>query len=177
MVGLDATVVVIANPYIASSLHCSLSDLQWVANAYLLSLAVLLVPMGKLGDRFGRRLIFLIGVTGFGLSSLAVGKVGSIGGVIAFRAVLGVFGAMLMPSTLTIIRAAFPKERLNLAVGIWGGAAAVWVAAGPVASGSSRPARVMGVVLFHQPAYCRHHARPGHGQARREQESPPRLGF
>ena len=117
MVGLDATVVVIANPYIASSLHCSLSDLQWVANAYLLSLAVLLVPMGKLGDRFGRRLIFLIGVTGFGLSSLAVGKVGSIGGVIAFRAVLGVFGAMLMPSTLAIIRAAFPKERLNLAVG------------------------------------------------------------
>ncbi len=135
MVGLDATVVVIANPYIARSLHCSLSDLQWVANAYLLSLAVLLIPMGKVGDRFGRRLLFLIGVTGFGLSSLAVGKIGSIGGVIAFRAVLGAFGAMLMPSTLAIVRSAFPKERLNLAVGIWGGAAAVSVAAGPVVAG------------------------------------------
>jgi EmrB/QacA subfamily drug resistance transporter len=135
MVGLDATVVVIANPHIASSFNCSLSDLQWVANAYLLSLAVLLIPMGKVGDRFGRRLLFLIGVTGFGLSSLAVGKIGTIGGVIAFRAVLGVFGAMLMPSTLAIIRSAFPKERLNLAVGVWGGAAAVSVAAGPVVAG------------------------------------------
>ena len=88
MVGLDATVVVIANPYIAHSLRCSLSDLQWVANAYLLALAVLLIPMGKVGDRFGRRLLFLVGVTGFALTSLAVGKVGSIGGVIAFRALL-----------------------------------------------------------------------------------------
>ncbi len=135
MVGLDATVVVIANPYIAHSLHSSLSDLQWVANAYLLALAVLLIPMGKVGDRFGRRLLFLIGVTGFALTSLAVGKVGSIGGVIAFRALLGVFGAMLMPSTLALVRGAFPRERLNLAVGIWGGAAAVSVAAGPVVAG------------------------------------------
>jgi EmrB/QacA subfamily drug resistance transporter len=135
MVGLDATVVVIANPYIAHSLRCSLSDLQWVANAYLLALAVLLIPMGKVGDRFGRRLLFLVGVTGFALTSLAVGKVGSIGGVIAFRALLGVFGAMLMPSTLALVRGAFPKDRLNLAVGIWGGAAAVSVAAGPVVAG------------------------------------------
>ena len=135
MVGLDATVVVIANPYIAHSLRCSLSDLQWVANAYLLALAVLLIPMGKVGDRFGRRLLFLLGVSGFALTSLAVGKIGSIGGVIAFRALLGVFGAMLMPSTLALVRGAFPKERLNLAVGIWGGAAAVSVAAGPVVAG------------------------------------------
>jgi MFS family permease len=135
MVGLDATIVVIANPYIASSLHCSFSDLQWVVNAYLLTLAVLLIPMGKVGDYFGRRLMFLIGVAGFAACSLAIGKVGSIGGVIAFRALLGVFGAMLMPSTLAIVRSAFPKDRLNLAVGIWGGAAAVSVAAGPVVAG------------------------------------------
>jgi len=135
MVGLDATVVVIANPFIASSYHCSLGDLQWVANAYLLALAVLLIPMGKVGDRFGRRLLFLTGVAGFALSSLAIGKIGSIGGVIAFRAVLGVFGAMLMPSSLAILRNSFPKEKLNLAVGIWGGAAAVSVAAGPVVAG------------------------------------------
>jgi EmrB/QacA subfamily drug resistance transporter len=135
MVGLDATIVVIANPYIASSLHCSFSDLQWVVNAYLLTLAVLLIPMGKVGDRFGRRLMFLLGVAGFAACSFAIGKVGSIGGVIAFRALLGVFGAMLMPSTLAIVRSAFPKEKLNKAVGIWGGAAAVSVAAGPVVAG------------------------------------------
>jgi EmrB/QacA subfamily drug resistance transporter len=135
MVGVDATIVLMANPYIARGLHCSLSDLQWVTNAYLLALAVLLVPMGKLGDRYGHRLLFLIGVAGFGLGSIGVGLVGSIGGVIAFRAIQGVFGAMLMPNTLAIVRSAFPKDRLNGAVGIWGGAAAVSVAAGPVVAG------------------------------------------
>ena len=135
MVGLDGTIVAVANPYIAKGLHCNLSDLQWVANAYLLALAVLLVPMGKVGDRYGRRLLMLIGTAGFALSSLGVGLVGSIGGVIAFRAVLGVFGAMLMPNTLAVVRSAFPKERLNTAVAVWGAAAAVSVAAGPVVAG------------------------------------------
>jgi EmrB/QacA subfamily drug resistance transporter len=104
-------------------------------NAYLLALAVLLIPMGKVGDRFGRRLMFVLGAGGFALSSLAVGTVGSMGGVIAFRAVQGAFGAMLMPSTLAILRSAFPPERLNKAVAIWGAAAAVSVAAGPVVAG------------------------------------------
>jgi EmrB/QacA subfamily drug resistance transporter len=135
MVGIDGTVVAIANPYIGRSLHGSLSDLQWVTNAYLLALAVLLIPMGKLGDRYGRRLLFLIGVTGFALSSLAVGLVGSIGGVIIFRAIEGGFGAMLLPNTLAIIRATFPPERLNRAVGIWGGASGISVAAGPIVGG------------------------------------------
>jgi EmrB/QacA subfamily drug resistance transporter len=135
MVGLDGTIVAVANPYIAKGLHGNLSDLQWVANAYLLALAVLLVPMGKVGDRYGRRLLMLIGTAGFALSSLGVGLIGSIGGVIAFRAVLGVFGAMLMPNTLAIVRSAFPKERLNFAVAVWGAAAAVSVAAGPVVAG------------------------------------------
>ena len=77
----------------------------------------------------------LIGTAGFALSSLGVGLIGSISGVIGFRAVLGVFGAMLMPNTLAIVRSAFPKERLNFAVAVWGGAAAVSVAAGPVVAG------------------------------------------
>jgi EmrB/QacA subfamily drug resistance transporter len=135
MVGLDATLVAIANPYIGRDMHCSLSDLQWIVNAYLLALAVLLIPMGKIGDRFGRRLMFVVGAGGFGLSSLGVGVVGSIGGVIGFRAAQGVFGAMLMPSTLAILRSAFPPERLNRAIAIWGAAAAVSVAAGPVVGG------------------------------------------
>ena len=69
MVGLDGTVVSIANPRIAHDLNASLPDLQWVTNAYLLALAVLLIPGGKLGDRFGRRRVFLVGVVGFALTS------------------------------------------------------------------------------------------------------------
>ncbi len=135
MVGLDGTVVAIANPYIARSLHGSLADLQWVTNAYLLVLAVLLIPMGYLGDRFGRKRIFLVGVAGFALMSLSVGLVGSIAGVIAFRALQGVFGAMLMPNSLAIIRNTFAPEKLNSAVGIWGGATAISVASGPIVGG------------------------------------------
>ena len=126
MVGIDATVVAIANPVIGRDLHTSLAQLQWVTNAYLLVLAVGLVFGGKLGDRYGRRAMFFTGVVGFALSSLAVGLVGgdvtgSIGGVIAFRALQGAFGALLMPNTLAILRATFPTEKLNMAVGIWGG--------------------------------------------------------
>ncbi|WP_242419686.1 MFS transporter, partial [Frankia sp. CpI1-P] len=135
MVGLDGTVVSIANPRIAEDLHASLSDLQWVTNAYLLALAVLLIPAGKLGDRFGRRLIFLIGVVGFALTSLAVGLVGSIEGVIVFRTLQGVAGALLMPNTLAILRSAFPPEKLNSAIGIWGGASAISIAGGPIIGG------------------------------------------
>src|SRR5271167_1462608 len=81
MVGLDGSVVAIANPVIGRDLHTSLSQLQWITNAYLLVLAVGLIFGGKLGDQYGRRKMFLIAVTGFALSSLAVGLVGSIGGV------------------------------------------------------------------------------------------------
>ena len=135
MVGVDATVVAVANPYIARSLHGSLSDLQWITNAYLLVLAVLLIPMGMLGDRFGRRRLFLIGVVGFALSSLAVGEIGSVAGVIAFRAVQGIFGAIILPNTLAILRNTFPPEKLNRAIGIWGGSSALSIAAGPVVGG------------------------------------------
>lgn len=135
MVGLDGTVVAVANPVIARDLHTSVSELQWITNAYLLVLAVGLVFGGKLGDRFGRRKIFLVGVVGFELSSLAVGLVGTTGGVIAFRAVQGAFGSLLMPNTLAILRATFPKEKLNMAIGIWGGASGISVAAGSIVGG------------------------------------------
>lgn len=135
MVGLDATVVAVANPAIARSLHGSLSDLQWITNSYLLVLGVTLIPMGMLGDRFGRRMMFLIGIGGFAAASLAVGLIGSISGVIAFRAVQGLFGAMIFPNTLAILRNAFSPETLNRAMGVWGGASAVSVAAGPIVGG------------------------------------------
>ena len=135
MVGLDATVVSIANPFIARGLHASLSDLQWVTNGYLLVTAVLLIPAGKLGDRLGRRKIYLIGMAGFALASAGVGLSGSIGLVIMFRAFQGAFGAMIMPNTLAILRKTFPLEKLNTAIGVWGAASAVAIAGGPIVGG------------------------------------------
>lgn len=135
MVGLDASVVAIANPRIAIDLHASLSDLQWITDAYMLALASLLVFGGKLGDRFGRRQTFFLGVAGFAATSLGIGLIGTVGGVITLRALQGAFGALLMPSTLAIVRATFPAEKLNTAVGIWGAASGVSIAAGPIVGG------------------------------------------
>src|SRR5258707_12763400 len=99
MVALDASIVAVANPAIQAQLHASLAGIQWVTSAYLLALAVTLITIGKFGDRFGHRRIFLIGGVGFGLSSAAIGLSGTIavniGLVIGFRALHGVFGAMM----------------------------------------------------------------------------------
>jgi EmrB/QacA subfamily drug resistance transporter len=135
MVGLDGSVVSIANPVIAEDLGASLSQLQWITNAYLLTLGVTLILAGKLGDRFGRRLMFLIGVVGFGVASAGIGLIGSTTGVIALRVVQGAFGALLMPNSLAILRATFPADKLNLAIGIWGGSSAISVALGPIVGG------------------------------------------
>jgi EmrB/QacA subfamily drug resistance transporter len=135
MVALDGTVVSVANPTIERDLHASLADLQWVTNGYLLSLAVLLIIGGKLGDRFGRRLVFTIGITGFALGSLGCALSSSIEVLILFRVIQGVAGAMLMPNTLAILRATFPAEKLSQAVGIWGATSALAVAAGPIVGG------------------------------------------
>ena len=135
MVGLDASVVAIANPRIAIDLDATLSDLQWITDAYLLALAALLIFGGKLGDMFGRKRAFFVGVVGFAVTSVAIGLIGTVGGVIVMRALQGVFGALLMPSTLAIIRSVFPVHKLNTAIGIWGAATGVSVAAGPILGG------------------------------------------
>jgi EmrB/QacA subfamily drug resistance transporter len=135
MVGLDGSVVAIANPVIGEDLGASLSQLQWITNAYLLTLGVTLILAGKLGDRFGRRKMFLLGVVGFALASAGIGLIGSTTGVIALRVVQGAFGALLMPNSLAILRATFPPEKLNMAIGIWGGSSAISVALGPIVGG------------------------------------------
>lgn len=135
MVGLDATVVAIANPFIGRSLHASLSDLQWITNAYLLVLAVLLVVGGRLGDRYGRRRVFIVGVVGFALASVGVGLVGSIAGVIILRGLQGAFGALLLPNTLALMRVAFPDDKLNSAIGIWSSTSALATAGAPIVGG------------------------------------------
>jgi EmrB/QacA subfamily drug resistance transporter len=135
MVGLDGTVVSVANPTIARDLHASLAGLQWVTNGYLLALAVTLILGGKLGDRFGRKRVFIAGVTGFALFSFGCALSGSIELLVCFRVLQGLAGAMLMPNTLALLRAAFPPEKLNQAVGIWGGSSALAVASGPIIGG------------------------------------------
>src|SRR5579872_1749120 len=139
MVGIDGTIVAVANPAIQSHLHASLAGIQWVSNAYLLALAVSLITAGKLGDRFGHKKVFLVGVAGFAASSAAIGLSGSTAGsitlVIAFRVLQGVFGAMLQPTALALLRKNFPAEKLNSALGIWGAVIGASTAAGPIVGG------------------------------------------
>src|SRR5689334_939303 len=135
MLMLDNTVVNVALPSIQRDLHASLSALEWTVNAYTLTLAVLLVTGGRLGDIFGRRRMFLFGVVVFGLSSLAIGFAPSDTVLVIFRAVQGIGAAFMMPATLSIITQAFPPEQRGTAIGTWAGVSALALAIGPVVGG------------------------------------------
>ncbi|WP_328298467.1 MFS transporter [Streptomyces sp. NBC_00435] len=135
MVTLDGTIVAVANPAIQKDLGASLADVQWITNGYLLALAVSLITAGKLGDRFGHRQTFLIGIAGFAVSSAIIGLSSGVELVIGFRVAQGVFGALLMPAALGLLRATFPAEKLNMAIGIWGMVIGASTAAGPIVGG------------------------------------------
>ncbi|MEU0069968.1 MFS transporter [Streptomyces sp. NPDC006332] len=135
MVALDGTIVAIANPAIQSDLKASFADVQWITNGYFLALAVSLITAGKLGDRFGHRQTFLIGVVGFAAASGAIGLSSSIALVVTFRVLQGLFGALLMPAALGLLRATFPAEKLNMAIGIWGMVIGASTAGGPILGG------------------------------------------
>jgi len=135
MIMLDNTVVNVALPSIQRSLDASTSSLEWTVNAYTLSFAVLLVTGGRLGDIFGRRKIFLVGVIVFALSSGAIGFSPSDTWLVAWRALQGVGSAMMMPATLSIITNAFPPEERGKAIGTWAGVSALALAIGPVLGG------------------------------------------
>ncbi|MGW7048181.1 MFS transporter [Streptomyces avermitilis] len=135
MVALDGTIVAIANPTIKADLGASFADVQWITNGYFLALAVTLITAGKIGDRFGHRQTFLIGVVGFAAASGAIGLSDSIALVITFRVFQGLFGALLMPAALGLLRATFPAEKLNMAIGIWGMVIGASTAGGPILGG------------------------------------------
>ncbi|GAA4847434.1 MFS transporter [Kitasatospora terrestris] len=135
MVALDGTVVAIANPVIQADLGASPADIQWVTSGYLLALAVFLITAGKIGDRFGHKSTFLVGAAGFAVTSAAIGFAGSIQQVILFRVLQGLFGALLQPAALGLLRGAFPADKLNMAIGIWGGVIGASTAAGPIVGG------------------------------------------
>src|SRR4051794_1080476 len=136
MVTLDNLVVTTALPVIRQDLDSGLSGLEWTVNAYTLTFAVLLLTGAALGDRFGRRRMFAIGLGIFTLASAAAALAPSIGALDAARAIQGVGGAIVMPLTLTILSAAVPPERRGLALGAWGGISGLAVALGPLVGGA-----------------------------------------
>jgi EmrB/QacA subfamily drug resistance transporter len=135
MILLDGTIVNIAIPHIQSYYDTTYSNIEWVMNAYILAFAVLLVPMGRFGDLWGRRKLFLAGMVLFTLGSLACGLAPSIYLLIAFRVVQGIGGAAMMPSTLSIIATVFAPEKRGAAMGVWGGVSGVASGLGPVLGG------------------------------------------
>ncbi|MEV6433533.1 MFS transporter [Streptomyces anulatus] len=136
MAALDNLVVTTALPSIRQSLGGGLEDLEWTVNAYTLTFAVLLMLGAALGDRFGRRRLFMAGLVVFTAASAAAALSPGIGELIAFRAVQGVGAAIMMPLTLTLIGAAVPPERRGAALGVFGAVTGVAVASGPLIGGA-----------------------------------------
>src|ERR671932_817534 len=136
MATLDNLVVTTALPVIRVDLHASIEGLEWTVNAYTLTFAVLLLTGAALGDRFGRRRLFAIGLGVFTLASAAAALAPSIDWLIAARAVQGLGGAIVTPLTLTILADGVPKEKRGLALGAWGGISGLAVAMGPLVGGA-----------------------------------------
>jgi EmrB/QacA subfamily drug resistance transporter len=132
---LDSTVVNVALPRLGESLHADMSGLQWTINAYTLTLAGLILLGGSLGDRFGRRKIFLVGVTWFALASALCGLAPNIEMLVLARALQGIGGALLTPGSLAIIQASFARGDRPKAIGAWSGLGGVASAIGPLLGG------------------------------------------
>ena len=135
MILLDATIVAVANPSIMDSLGASYDAVIWVTSAYLLAYAVPLLVAGRLGDRFGPKNLYLLGLTVFTAASLWCGLAGSIDMLIAARVVQGIGAALLTPQTLSTITRIFPAERRGVAMSVWGATAGVATLVGPLAGG------------------------------------------
>ena len=136
MVALDALVVTTALPVIRVHLHASLAGLEWTVNAYVLSLAVLLMTGAALGDRFGRRRLFAVGLGLFTAASAACALAPGIGWLIAARAVQGAGAAVMLPLGLAVLSAGFPPEQRPRALGIFGAVTGLGVVLGPLVGGA-----------------------------------------
>jgi EmrB/QacA subfamily drug resistance transporter len=136
MVVLDSSVVLTALPRMQHDLHAGLASLQWTVTAYGIAFAAGIITAAALGDRFGRRRIFNIGLTLFTLASAACALAPNAADLIAARTVQGLGAAMITPLSLTILTSAFPPQRRGLIVGIYGGLAGLAVAAGPLVGGA-----------------------------------------
>ncbi|GGZ02370.1 MFS transporter [Streptomyces poonensis] len=135
LVALDGTVLTIAQPALRHDLHASFAQVQWTGTGYLIAVASLLVFAGRLGDRYGHQRMFALGMLGFGAASAGLWAAPGVGWVIGLRVVQGVFGALLQPATLGMLRAAFPPDRLGMPVALRTSAIGLAVAAGPLVGG------------------------------------------
>ncbi|MGW8649513.1 DHA2 family efflux MFS transporter permease subunit, partial [Nocardia salmonicida] len=135
MILLDMTIVAVANPAIMTDLSTDISNVIWVTSAYLLTYAVPLLVTGRLGDKFGPKNIYLIGLAIFTGASLWCGLSGSIGMLIAARAAQGVGAALMTPQTMAVITRTFPPDKRGAAMGLWGGVAGLATLIGPILGG------------------------------------------
>ena len=136
MVVIDAVVVITALPWMQRDLQVSLSSLQWTLNAYGIAFAAGIITAAALGDRFGRRRIFTLGLALFTIASAACALAPNASELIAARTVQGLGGAIVLPLSLTILTTAFPPERRAMIIGVYGGLAGLAVASGPLIGGA-----------------------------------------
>jgi EmrB/QacA subfamily drug resistance transporter len=135
MILLDMTIVAVANPAIMRDLHTDITKVIWVTSAYLLTYAVPLLVAGRLGDRFGPKNVYLIGLVVFTLASLGCGLSTSVEMLIAARAVQGLGAALMTPQTMAVITRTFPPDKRGAAMGLWGGVAGLATLVGPIVGG------------------------------------------
>ncbi|WP_147264657.1 MFS transporter, partial [Streptomyces sp. NBRC 110611] len=136
IVALDGTVLTVAQPALRRDLHASVGQVQWTSTGYLIAVAGLLVFAGRLGDRYGHQRVFALGSLGFGAASAGIGLAPGIGWVIALRVAQGIFGALLQPATLGMLRTAYPPDRLGMPIAVRTSAIGLAAAAGPVVGGA-----------------------------------------
>lgn len=144
MTSLDTLVVANSLPSLRHSLHANLGDLEWTVNAYNLAFAVALLTGAALGDRYGRKRMYTIGLLGFTIASATAALSPNVGMLIAARGAQGTAAAIVMPMTLTLISEAFPTEKRGAAIGLWGGITGLAVALGPVVGGA-----IVGGISWH----------------------------
>jgi EmrB/QacA subfamily drug resistance transporter len=144
MTALDTLVVANALPALRHSLHADLGDLEWTVNAYNLAFAVALLTGAALGDRYGRKRVYWIGLSAFTVASAAAALSPNVGALIAARGLQGAAAAAVLPMTLTLISEAFPAEKRGAAIGLWGGITGLAVALGPVVGGA-----IVGGISWH----------------------------
>ena len=135
MINLDGNVVNLAMPTIIRQFHASLSQMEWISNAYLLTFAVFLITLGRLGDQVGRKKLFLSGMVCFTLGSALCGAAQNVGQLIAFRVIQGIGGSAMMPATLSLLTATFPREERGRAMGFWGAVSGLAFIMGPIIGG------------------------------------------
>ncbi|MEH0574200.1 MULTISPECIES: MFS transporter [Streptomyces] len=136
VVALDGTVLTVAQPTLRRDLHASFAQVQWTSTGYLVAVAGLLLFAGRLGDRYGHRRAYAVGMLGFGAASAGIVLAPGVGWVIGLRVVQGVFGALLQPATLGMLRTAYPPDRLRTPIAVRTACIGVAAAAGPVVGGA-----------------------------------------